>query len=221
VPIAGEAATVAKIAAKSEKYLQALEVVAKKVMPNLPAGLQRKLQDAIDAAKKKIEEIAGKNKPAPAPASSPPPAAGGGKDDGTKVKDRNCNALQAGVPGPGHRGGRHGSIRKGGNGYDPPRESHHMPADSAYDKINGSNVSSDSKPAIQMDKSDHERTASWGRSKAAEAYRDTQSALIKQGKAGYLAAMMMDIADIRAKFGDKYDGAILQVIAWAKCMRYI
>lgn len=28
---------------------------------------------------------------------------------------------------------------------------------------------------------------------------------------------MMDITDIRAKFGDKYDGAIAQYLAWAKC----
>jgi hypothetical protein len=55
-------------------------------MPHLPARLQRTLQDAIDAAKKKIEEVAGKNKPAPA--SSPAPAAGGGKGDGGKVKPK-------------------------------------------------------------------------------------------------------------------------------------
>jgi hypothetical protein len=72
-----------------------------------------------------------------------------------------------------------------------------------------------------MDKVDHEKTASWGSSKMSEAYRDTQSKLIKQGKAGYLAAMLMDVADVRSKFGDKYDGAIAQMMAWAKCMGYI
>jgi hypothetical protein len=123
VPIAGEAATVAKIAAKSEKYLQALEVVAKKVMPHLPARLQRTLQDAIDAAKKKIEEIAGKNKPAPAP--SPAPAAGGGKGDGGKVKGEK-KKLECGEI------GKYGEQKKrsGDNKYDRD----HVPSKAALIK---------------------------------------------------------------------------------------
>jgi hypothetical protein len=87
VPVAGEGATLAKIAKNSEKYLAALEVVAKKVMPHLPKGAQKKVQEAIDAARKKIEEISGK-KPAPSPAPAPAPKPSGGNGNGGKVKQR-------------------------------------------------------------------------------------------------------------------------------------
>ena len=33
--------------------------------------------------------------------------------------------------------------------------------------------------------------------------------------------MAMDILDIRAKFGNKYDSAIAQMMAWAKCKEMI
>jgi filamentous hemagglutinin len=59
-----------------------------------------------------------------------------------------------------------------------------------------------------MDKADHRLTASWGSSGEAKAYREKQKALILQGK--FHDAMLMDIYDIRSKFGDKYDFAILQ-----------
>ncbi|MGU2293282.1 hypothetical protein ACSEQ4_30820, partial [Pseudomonas aeruginosa] len=144
----------------------------------------------------------------------------GGKGRGKRKKDP-CKPLQDGVPGDGYRGGRHGNIKKGGYSYQPKRESHHMPADSAYKKINGKPVSSDSKPSIQMDKDDHMKTASWGSSAAADAYRKQQASLMNGGKGGYYAALMMDIVDVRAKFGDKYDVAIAQMLAWAKCKGYI
>ena len=140
---------------------------------------------------------------------------------GTTVEKKNCKLLQNGVPGVGYRGGRHGNIKKGGTAYSPERQSHHMPADTSYESTNGVPVASDSKPSIQMDKSDHQQTASWGNSNSAQAYRNTQRSLIAKGKPGYLAAMTMDIADIRAKFGNKYDGAIAQMMVWAKCMGYI
>lgn len=94
-----------------------------------------------------------------------------------------------------------------------------MPADSAYSKINGKAVSSDSKPSIQLDINDHYATASWG--SRGKTYGRIQEKLIQQGKSGYLAAMMMDIEDIRSKFGSKYDAAIAQMLAWAKCKEYI
>lgn len=142
----------------------------------------------------------------------------GGKTKGKKKTDP-CVALQDGLPGDNHRGGKHGKIKQGGNSYEPRRESHHMPADSAYSKINGKKVSSDLKPSIQLDMNDHYDTASWG-SKGKQ-YRKIQEKLIQGGKSGYRAAMMMDIEDIRSKFGDKYDPAIAQMLAWAKCKEYI
>jgi hypothetical protein len=83
VPVAGEAATLGKIAKNSEKYVQALETVAKKVMPNLPPSAQKKLQEAMDAARKKIDEIAGKK-----PKADPEPPTPKKKDgeDGAKIK---------------------------------------------------------------------------------------------------------------------------------------
>jgi len=87
VPIAGEAATIAKIAAKSEKYLQALDVVTKKVLPHLPASVARKLEDAIAAARKKIEEIAGTKlktaEPTQGPSVEGAPAQPGMRSKGT------------------------------------------------------------------------------------------------------------------------------------------
>jgi len=61
-------------------------------------------------------------------------------------------------------------------------------------------------PAIWMDKSDHRRTASCGRSKKAQAYRVKQEKLIKSGK--FREAVEMDVKDIRSKFGNKYDKGI-------------
>lgn len=130
-----------------------------------------------------------------------------------------CKLIENGIPTKGYRGGKHGAIQKGGSKYTPLRESHHMPSDDAHDKAG--TLTSYNAPSIQMDKVDHQKTASWGSSASAKAYRNRQAQLLKNGKAGFLAAMMMDIADVKAKFGNKYDGAIAQMIAWAKCKKYI
>ena len=61
-----------------------------------------------------------------------------------------------------------------------------------------------------MDKADHYETASWGRSREAIEYRKTQLELINQGR--YREAIDMDIADIRSKFGSKYDNAIKEML---------
>jgi hypothetical protein len=213
VPIAGEAATVAKIAAKSEKYLQALEVVAKKVMPHLPARLQRTLQDAIDAAKKKIEEIAGKNKPAPA--SSPAPAAGGGKGDGGKVKGNTggpCDHLRRGKGTGPYRGGAHGQTSKPKN---DGKDSHHMPADDV------SPLPRNDGPAIQMDPTDHRMTRSNGSVPGSALYRQKIEALLKAGK--WREAMLKEIHDIRRIQGiindpRKYNEAMLEMLEYFKCL---
>jgi hypothetical protein len=218
VPVAGEAATAGKIAKNADRYAAAVAKVADEVLPHLPASVQAQLRPAIEAAKKKIDELGGK-KPEPEPGS--PPKAKEEGTDGKKTKPDPCKPLENGVPGEGYREGKHGKIKKGGASYKPPRESHHMPADAAYDTFGGRPIASDAKPAIQMDKADHQASASWGNGAAAQQYRKTQSALLKSGKSGYLQAVMMDIADIRAKFGDKYDGAIAQYFAWAKCKGFI
>jgi hypothetical protein len=85
VPVAGEAATAGKIAKNSEKYAAAVAKVADEVLPYLPKRVQDKLRPAIDAAKKKIDELGGK-KPTAEPEA--PPKAQGGPEDGQKVKPK-------------------------------------------------------------------------------------------------------------------------------------
>lgn len=95
---------------------------------------------------------------------------------------------------PNYRGGPH-SRTKGpkGDGFD----SHHIPADDASD------LGRDEGPAIQMDPADDAQLASTGRSAEAQAWRARQRQLIRQGK--FRDAQQMDIDDIHAKFGNKYD----------------
>lgn len=103
-------------------------------------------------------------------------------------------------------------IQKGGawkdvhgmEGY----EAHHMPADSVSPHSHGSG------PTIAMLKEDHKLTASWGRSREANSYRQAQAKLIKEGK--FMEAVQMDIIDIRSKFGSKYDPAIKQMLEYMK-----
>jgi hypothetical protein len=85
VPVAGEAATAAKIAKNADRYAAAVAKVADEVLPMLPARLQDKLRPAIDAARKKIDELGGK---APKKEPEPPPKAQDGPGDGKKVKPK-------------------------------------------------------------------------------------------------------------------------------------
>ena len=100
-------------------------------------------------------------------------------------------------------GGRYADIHK--NKVENT-EDHHCPADSA------SELSIDDGPAIKMDKEDHMKTASWGRSKEAQEYREKQKDLFSQGK--FKEAVQMDIEDIRSKFGDKYEEGISQMLEY-------
>ncbi|MCW1998147.1 filamentous hemagglutinin [Xanthomonas translucens] len=107
-------------------------------------------------------------------------------------------------------GGPHRQTSKpSGDGLD----SHHCPAQSCY---KGAPIGSGGGPAIKMDPEDHELTASFGRSKSAQAYRDKQKELLDQGR--LMDAVQMDVDDIRAKFGKKYDGHIQQMIDYAKTL---
>lgn len=83
-----------------------------------------------------------------------------------------------------------------------PAEAHHMPADSV------SPLSKGEGPAIRMEPSDHQQTANWG--PAGKAYRARQKALIDAGR--FRDAQQMDINEIRAKFGSKYDEALKQMV---------
>ena len=87
---------------------------------------------------------------------------------------------------------------------------HHMPADSA------SPLSKADGPGIRMETTDHMQTASWGNSKSARAYRDTQRNLIEDGR--FLEAQQVDIDNIHSLFGNKYDTHISQMVEYTKTL---
>ena len=102
------------------------------------------------------------------------------------------------------KGGSYDDVKRTSDGE--TYEVHHMPADSA------SNLERDDGPAIKMEKEDHRQTASCGSSREAKEYREKQKELIDKGK--FREALQMDINDIREKFGDKYDDAIAEMLAY-------
>ncbi|OMH25755.1 RHS repeat-associated core domain-containing protein [Motiliproteus sp. MSK22-1] len=149
----------------------------------------------------------------------------GGAVKGSKNREK-CAPLQGEEqkcrPGE-YRGGRHGTIYKGGNACN--RDSHHIPGKASYPgrknrrNINGGISNDDNLPAIQMDRSDHKGTISNGSGKTAKIYRNIQNKLIRAGMFG--EAFALDVFDIRIQNGDKYDTAIAEAAAWAKCMGYL
>jgi hypothetical protein len=97
-------------------------------------------------------------------------------------------------------GGKYSDVKKYSDGN--THEVHHIPADSAtkLDRNDG--------PAIKMEKADHKKTASYGNSKEARAYRDEQKKLIDAGKSR--EAFEMDVNDVKNKCGNKYDSELAQ-----------
>lgn len=107
-----------------------------------------------------------------------------------------------------YRGGPHSKTKSPTNdGLD----SHHCPAKDCY---KNSLISGEFGPAIKMDPEDHRLTASYGRSREAQAYRDKQKELLNEGKLE--EAINMDIMDIKQKFGSKYDKAIEEMLEYSK-----
>ena len=104
-------------------------------------------------------------------------------------------------------GGAYGDVEAAGG------QVHHMPADSI------SPLSKDKGPAIRMDTADHMKTASWGSSKEAQAYRDTQESLINQGQ--FKEAQKMDINDVQSKFGSKYNKGIDQMKSYTDQLKLL
>ena len=129
-------------------------------------------------------------------------------DDRTNLFDPDARVLQDSKENAEKRGGRYKDLREISNGIykEPQEEVHHMPADSTYD------LPRDDKPAIIMEKRDHQQTASWGNSYDAMEYRDAQKKLIDEGK--YREALQMDIDDSHEKFGDKYDKEINDMLEY-------
>ncbi len=93
-----------------------------------------------------------------------------------------------------YKGGKHNDTKQPANdGLD----SHHCSAKNCY---KNSDITPDDGSAIQMKPEDHKETASYGRSKDAQSYRDKQEKLLNEGK--LQEAVDMDIQDIRSKFGN-------------------
>lgn len=71
VPAVGDAAGLAKIIKNSDKYIQAINIVELKVLPKLPDFIRKPLQEFIEKAKAKMDELTGaKPKPEPKPESN-------------------------------------------------------------------------------------------------------------------------------------------------------
>ena len=85
-------------------------------------------------------------------------------------------------------------------------EVHHTPADA----INP--LSRDNGPAIWMEKADHRKTASCGWSAESKAHQAAQRKLVSEGK--FREAIQMDINDIHALFGNKYDKNINEMLKY-------
>jgi RHS repeat-associated protein len=83
IPLVGDAAGLAKIAKNGEKYLNAVKVVEKKLLPMLPPALRKKVEDFIAKIKAKLDDLLGK-KPEPPKKQEPPPATKDNK--GAEVK---------------------------------------------------------------------------------------------------------------------------------------
>lgn len=90
-------------------------------------------------------------------------------------------------------------------------EINHVPAKDSWMQLGLTHSLSESGgPAIRMDYDDHRDFISTGSSQDSKDWRAAQADLISQGK--FDEAMKMDIDEIRAQFGTKYDAAIKQMV---------
>ncbi|MEU7179280.1 MULTISPECIES: polymorphic toxin-type HINT domain-containing protein [Streptomyces] len=96
-------------------------------------------------------------------------------------------------------GGKYGDLQPAGSG----NEINHIPAKAA------SPLSEYSGPSIRMARADHRALYSTGSYRASQAWRMRQKDLIDRGD--FRGAMQMDVNDIRSRFGNKYDGAIVEM----------
>mgnify|MGYP000915968848 CR=1 FL=1 len=190
--IGAAARQLAKMAAKRAAAKLAQEYVKKQ--------LRKKITDAIKKAGEKLKKAA--------------------EDRAKNCKncgpDRDpCRVLKKGDPdGKGDfRGGSYGGTK--GQGA-LSRDSNHMPADAA------SPLRKSQGPSVQMDRTDHTQTRSYGGGTAADNYRLKQERLADAGKIE--EAFAMDVADvmrIAAEGGDvsKYADAIAEAAAYLWCLK--
>lgn len=129
-----------------------------------------------------------------------------------------CGSLSRGNGSGPYRGGSHAEMTKpAGDGLD----SHHVPAKSNYPSWRGMSARqkarvSDKWPAIQMTPRDHRQTFSYGRGATSQAYARAQQYAFREY--GMLGAFALDVAEIKMKFGDKYDEALKEAGMYAACV---
>ena len=101
-----------------------------------------------------------------------------------------------------------------GGGYNPMQayggQRHHMPSQAGYNQ--GGTQALSNAPVIRMLTVDHQKTASYGN--VNPNFKVQEGNLIRQGM--YLAAFDLSVADIRSKFGSKYDEAINEARLFAQ-----
>ncbi|MFJ8842731.1 Hint domain-containing protein [Streptomyces cyaneofuscatus] len=103
----------------------------------------------------------------------------------------------------GENGGWYGGLTPSGVG----KEVNHIPAKSPLIKSTG--ISEHSGPAIRMDYADHRAVYSTGFGLPSQAWHMRQKELMDAGD--LRGAIQMDVDDIRARFGSKYDVAITEM----------
>ncbi|GAA3196788.1 MULTISPECIES: DUF6531 domain-containing protein [Streptomyces] len=104
------------------------------------------------------------------------------------------------------KGGWYGALQPARAG----NEINHIPAKSAYKHLTDPRLTEHMGPAIRMDRADHREVMSTGSSREAKAWQAQQRSLIDQGRID--EAIKMDIDDIRARFGSKYDQHIQDMV---------
>lgn len=90
---------------------------------------------------------------------------------------------------------------------EPGWDRHHVIAD---ESLQEAGMNPDEGPAVQMEREDHWKTASWGPWARAEAFRAEQTKLLLAGRSA--EALAMGILDLQVKFGAKYHQAIEEAI---------
>lgn len=103
-------------------------------------------------------------------------------------------------------GGKYGTMKS----YDGQR--HHMPSNSV------SPLSTYNEPCVRMITADHKKTASYGNSKSAQAFRKKEKEKIAKNR--FLEAQQLSVSDLQGKFGAKYNAAINDMIAYTKRLGY-
>ncbi|MEU6098674.1 ricin-type beta-trefoil lectin domain protein [Streptomyces sp. NPDC047079] len=128
----------------------------------------------------------------------------------TPVLVHNCGPGGQDRADPGHtyEGGQYKDLKDPatGNNY-PGTEINHVPPASVTETHLGYRTG----PAIRMDYTDHRAVYSTGSSRASKAWRLWQQELVDNGRID--EAVQMDINDIRARFGTKYDDAIGEMVS--------